>query len=194
MRVEAATSAHAELLTALFDAAGSPCFCRFWHFEGTNNDWLARCAGAPADNRAEMASGLERDAPDAHGVVAIEGDAIVGWAKLSPAESVPKIYARRLYKNLPCFGGDRAGVYTLGCVLVHPLHRRRGVARALVAGAVAVAKASGARAIEAFPRRPAEAVRDEELWTGPVGAFTASGFVEVSDFAPYPVLRRELRA
>jgi hypothetical protein len=35
-------------------------------------------------------------------------------------------------------------------------------------------------------------VSDEELWTGPVGAYAASGFVEVHGFAPYPVLRRAL--
>ena len=28
----------------LFEATGSPCYCRFFHFEGTNNEWLARCA------------------------------------------------------------------------------------------------------------------------------------------------------
>jgi hypothetical protein len=46
--------------------------------------------------------------------------------------------------------------------------------------------------IEAFPRRPKEPVNDEELWTGPVSAFTANGFIEVNTFEPYPVLRREL--
>jgi hypothetical protein len=34
------------------------------------------------------------------------------------------------------------------------------------------------------------AVSDEELWTGPMGAYVRNGFVEVSDFEPYPVLRR----
>ena len=36
--------------SALFDAAGSPCFCRFWHFTGTNNEWLDRCANASSSS------------------------------------------------------------------------------------------------------------------------------------------------
>jgi hypothetical protein len=57
---------------------------------------------------------------------------------------------------------------------------------------VAIAPSWGARALEAFPRRPSEPVRDDELWTGPMAAFEDSGFVEVHAFAPYPVLRRAL--
>jgi hypothetical protein len=66
------------------------------------------------------------------------------------------------------------------------------VATALVAGAVRLAPSFGARALEAFPRRPREPVSDEELWTGPLGAYVQNGFVEVHAFEPYPVLRREL--
>jgi hypothetical protein len=66
------------------------------------------------------------------------------------------------------------------------------VATALVAGAVRIAPSWGARALEALPRRPREPVSDEELWTGPMGAYAANGFVEVHAFEPYPVLRRDL--
>jgi GNAT superfamily N-acetyltransferase len=83
-------------------------------------------------------------------------------------------------------------VFLLGCFLIHPEHRHRGVATALVAGAVRIAPSWGARALEALPRRPREPVSDDELWTGPMGAFEKNGFVEVHAFEPYPVLRREL--
>jgi hypothetical protein len=33
---------------------------------------------------------------------------------------------------------------------------------------------------------------DETLWTGPMGAYTAHGFVEVGGFDMYPVLRRTI--
>jgi len=192
-RVEAAAPSHEAGLAALFDAAGSPCHCRFWHFEGTNNAWLERCATAPGQNRAELASALREGGDEARGVVALgPDDAVVGWLKVAPAEGMKKLYDRRLYRGLPCFAGDRAGVMVIGCALVHPAHRRAGVATALVAGAVRLAAAWGARALEAFPRRPHEPVSDEELWTGPMGAYSRNGFVEVSDFEPYPVLRRVL--
>jgi GNAT superfamily N-acetyltransferase len=192
-RVEAAAPAHEAGLAALFEAAGSPCYCRFWHFEGTNNGWLERCATAPGQNRADFASALREGGDEARGVVALDrDDAVVGWLKVAPVEGMRKLYDRRLYRGLPCFAGDRAGVMVIGCALVHPAHRRAGVATALVAGAVRLAPTWGARALEAFPRRPREAVSDEELWTGPMGAYARNGFVEVSDFEPYPVLRRVL--
>ncbi len=193
LTIEPAGPAHSEGLAALFAAAGSPCHCRFWHFEGTNNDWLARCAQDPDQNRAELEGALARGADEARGVVArTDAGALVGWLKVAPAAVMKKAYDRRLYRGLPCFAGDRAGVFLLGCVLVHPAHRRRGVAGALVAGAVQLAPAWGARALEALPRRPREAVSDDELWTGPLGIYARSGFIEVNDFEPYPVLRRDL--
>jgi GNAT superfamily N-acetyltransferase len=209
LRVEAASFAHAPGLVALFEAAGSPCYCRFWHFQGTNNAWLERCAADPGQNRAELCAALEAGGDEARGVVALAGADVVGWLKVAPAAAVRKAYDRRLYRDLPCFAGDRGGVFLLGCALVHPAHRRRGVATALVAGAVRLAPAWGARALEALPRRPREAVSDEDLWTGPMGAYEENGFVEVHAFdsifggaasgptprapaEPYPVLRREL--
>jgi GNAT superfamily N-acetyltransferase len=192
LRVEAASSAHAAGLVALFEAAGSPCYCRFWHFQGTSNAWLERCAGDPGQNRAELVSALEAGSDEARGVVACVGDQVAGWLKVAPAAAVQKAYDRRLYRGLPCFAGDRAGVLLIGCALVHPAHRRRGVATALVAGAVRLAPAWGARALEALPRRPREPVGDADLWTGPMGAYEKNGFVEVHAFDPYPVLRREL--
>jgi GNAT superfamily N-acetyltransferase len=189
---KAAGPEHAEGLAALFAAAASPCFCRFWHYPGGNNAWLERCATAPEENRAEFEAALEGDRDEARGVVALEGAKAVGWLKVAPAAVMTKAYERRLYRGLPCFEGDRRGVFLVGCALVHPDHRRRGVATALVAGAVRLAPGWGARALEALPRRPREPVSDEELWTGPMGAFTANGFVEVSAFEPYPVLRRDL--
>lgn len=193
--VVAAAPEHARGLFALFDDAGSPCYCRFWHFGGDNNAWLDRCANRPGDNRDELAAALADRAHEALGVVAIhrgEADRVVGWLKVAPRAVMQKVYDRRLYKNLPCFEGDRTGVFVIGCALVHPSWRHRGVTKSMVAGAVQLAPAWGARALEAFPRRPREPVSDEELWTGPVAAFLDNGFVEVSAFDPYPVLRREL--
>lgn len=190
--VTAAGPGDADDLVALFHAAGSPCFCRFWHFTGTNNEWLDRCANARDENRAEFERALAEQNGEARGVVALEGDVAIGWLKVAPVTVMRKAYDRRLYRGLPCFQGDREGVFAIGCALIHPEHRRRGVATALVRAAVEIAPAWGARALEAFPRNPKEPVSDEELWHGPMGAFQKNGFVVVHDFEPYPVLRRVL--
>jgi GNAT superfamily N-acetyltransferase len=204
LRVELAGPEHTAGLLALFEAAGSPCYCRFWHFTGTNNAWLERSALAPEESRAELTTALAEGSDEARGIVALattpgapatidaEPPRVVGWLKVAPAAIMTKAYERRLYRKLPCFDGDRSGVFLLACALVHPEHRHRGVASALVGGAVQFATVCGARALEALPRRPTQPVSDEELWTGPMGAFTAHGFAIVNDFEPYPVLRRDL--
>lgn len=142
-------------------------------------------------NRAEMAAALECSSEEMSGAVALSAERVVGWLKLSRTSLVPKLYDQRLYRNLPCFSGARDGVFAIGCVLVDPAFRRRGVARALLRCAVDTARSLGGSAIEAFPRR-ADGVSDAELWLGPYSLFLESDFQVVHDFAPYPVLRLSL--
>lgn len=188
---------HENGLRALFEAASCPCYCRFWHFEGTNNEWLERCANAPAESARAFLDAIAAGDDEGRGVVALHAaedgaQTLAGWLKLAPARVMRKAYERRFYKQLPVFQGNREGVFLIGCTLVHPAFRKRGVATALVAGAVRIAPNWGARSLEALPRRPREAVVDEELWTGPMGAFEKNGFIEVGGLEPYPVLRLAL--
>jgi hypothetical protein len=103
---------------------------------------------------------------------------------------VPKLYAQRVYRGLPCFEGDREGVFTIGCILVDPARRRSRVAESMLARAVTTVRERGGRAIEAFPRR-AEDISDAQAWTGPFSLYTRAGFRVVHDFAlqSYPVMR-----
>jgi GNAT superfamily N-acetyltransferase len=177
------------LLVGLFAACHSECFCRYWHFPGDKNEWLARCAFDAAQNRTELEAAAAVRSPEARGVLAVEGEIAIGWAKVAPREAVPKLYDQRYYRGLPVLQGPAAGTYAIGCLLVHPDHRRKRVAHALVRGAVDVAKQSGARVLEAFPRVAEEPVADEELFMGPSSAFVDAGFLRAHDASPYPVLR-----
>ena len=111
--------------------------------------------------------------------------------KLTFTSAVPKLYAQRPYRGVPCLRDDRDRTVTVGCFLVDEAWRRRGVAAALLERGLELARAAGALAVEAFPRR-AEGLRDEELWTGPHGLFARFGFDVVHDLAQYPVVRRML--
>lgn len=180
-------------LLALFDATGSACFCRYQHFPGDKNEWLARLAFAPDENRAELSRDALAGDDAAAGLVALDAGNVVGWSKLSWASTVKKIYEQRFYRGLSVLQRDAEGVLTLGCFLVHPDHRRRGVTHALVEGAKLVGRARGARSIEAFPRVSTEPLRDEELWTGPAETLVRAGFEAVMAEPPYPVYRFTLR-
>ena len=179
----------AAALSDLFERAGSGCHCAYWHFHGDKNEWLARLAFEPSENRRELA---ERAASPLAGVVARGPNGeVIGWMKLEPATNVPKIYAQRTYRALPGLEPDRANVWTIGCFLVDPTWRRHGVARALLTTGLALAREQGAQSVEAFPRR-AEGVGDEELFAGPFPLFARAGFRIVHEQTQYPVLRRDL--
>lgn len=192
VRVEPARPEHTDGLTALLGSSGFGCHCRYWHFGGNHREWLARCAHEPEQNEREQRQALASGSDEASGVVALAGSAeVVGWLKLSPAARIGKLYEQRLYKGLPCFARDPHGVWTVGCVFVREDQRRRGVAGALLQGAIALARARGASSIEAFPRSDTD-VADAALMMGPLALFRAAGFDVVHDFTPYPVLRLEL--
>ncbi len=186
--VEQASSEHAQGLAELFERNDSPCFCRWWHFEGEKNAWEDRCANAPGESRRELSGHLAGRSDEARGLVALAEGRVVGWMKLAPAHVMKKLYAQRLYRGLSCFDGERSGVFTIGCFLVDEPWRRRGVARALVEAAIEIAPGWGACAIEAFPRR-GDALSPHEMWTGPADVLVEAGFREVYEFKPYPVLR-----
>jgi GNAT superfamily N-acetyltransferase len=185
----------ADLLDAwavLFDKSGSTCFCRYWHFEGNKNAWLARwlarCFGDARENRDEQARLVESSAPEARGLLALDGDDAIGWMKLAPRALLPKLRRQGAYRSVDL--GDDDGVWSVGCLLVRPDRRRQGVARALVEAAPAHVGAWGGRVVEAYPHRVEHMPHDEEAWMGPEGVFVSLGWRPIHDVAPYPVYRK----
>lgn len=186
--VEALDEARLPSLLGLFEAASSPCFCRYWHFVGTKNEWLDRCANHPEENAAELEAAVRLHDPTARGLVAVDtNEIVVGWMKLTARAHLPKLRALPVYRSLDL--GDDATTFSVGCILIHPDFRRRGVARALVRAAPSFVRAWGGRAVEAYPRRSSEPLHAEEAWQGPESVFVSEGFEVVHDVAPYPVYR-----
>jgi GNAT superfamily N-acetyltransferase len=174
-------------LAALFDREHCPCYCRYWHFEGTNKEWEARCGLEPEKNRQDLETSLGRG--ETRGVVAIEGDTVLGWMKLSRRGFMPKLLARSPYKNLDV--PEDGAVFSIGCFLIDSAHRRKGIARAMLKGAIEIAKSMGAGYLEGYPR-VFEGLHDFEQFTGPGKLYEELGFEVVRDQPQYPVLRRRL--
>ncbi len=189
IEVESFSPAHLDRFAKLFATASSSCFCRYWHFTGTKNDWLDRCAHRPEENLAEQSAAAREADGSARGLVAVDhaaGDAVVGWMKLSPHESVLKLTSLPVYRALTA----EPGSWVVGCFLVSPGMRREGVARALLQAAESHVSAWGGRFLLGHPRRSNEPLHDEEAWQGPEKLFLELGYTPIHDVAPYPVYRK----
>ena len=81
----------------------------------------------------------------APGVLAYDGDEVVGWAAVAPRADLP--FARST--KIPHV--DDLPVWSVWCVRVRPGHRGRGIAHVLLDGAVAYAVQRGAPAVEGYP-------------------------------------------
>ncbi len=185
------TAADAPALNELFRRSGCGCHCRYWHFQGDKNGWLDRLRFTPEDSARELTADLADATLGLKGVIAVEGARVMGWMKICAAPRLAKLYAQRPYRGMPDLGADRPGVFAIGCALVDPAERRRGLTRGLLDAAVEAAQRAGATAVEAFPR-DASLLGDEELWMGPYQIFVERGFRIAQAIGQYPVLRKEL--
>jgi GNAT superfamily N-acetyltransferase len=140
----------------------------WWRVSMGGRTWDA-AKGAP--NRAAFRHLVETGA--ASGVLAFDRDAPVGWCAIGPRGDFPRLdRSRALVRAYP------AGTWSLNCLYVPAAWRGRGVARALVAAAVDLARQAGATEIEAYPQSLAPGERQAEafVWTGVPGLYEPHGF------------------
>jgi GNAT superfamily N-acetyltransferase len=125
----------------LFEARGSPhyCWCTPYRF---------RNAHQMSDS--EKKSGMRRQVGRATpiGVIAYQGDEPVGWCSVAPRESYVKLERSR---TMPRVTPPATATWTVLCFFVARAQRGKHVPHALLRGAVAYARAQGARVVEGYP-------------------------------------------
>ena len=125
--------------------------------------------------RGEHVRQLVRQNPPP-GVLAYDGDEVVGWAAVHPRADTS--FARN--RKIPHV--DDLGVWSVWCIRVRPGHRRTGISHHLLAGAVEFARANGAPAIEGYPLDNKGARIDLTMaYVGTMSLFEQAGFTKVSD-------------
>jgi GNAT superfamily N-acetyltransferase len=144
--------------------SSSVCWCLSHRVDSATN----RALTGPA--RGEYVRRLceRRVAP---GVLAYDGDVVVGWAAVAPRAELP-FERSRLYPHV-----DALPVWSIWCVRVRPGHRGRGISRELVAGATEYARSQGAPAAEGYPVDNQGAKVDLTMaYVGTRAMFEAAGF------------------
>ncbi len=112
----------------------------------------------------------------APGVLAYEGDEVVGWAAVAPRSELP-FERSRLIPHV-----DDLPVWSLWCVRVRPGHRGQGIAPQLVEGATEYARSEGAPAVEGYPVDNGGRKVDLTMaFVGTRSMFETAGFTAVAD-------------
>lgn len=168
--------------------SSSVCWCLSHRLDSKTN----RALVGPA--RGEYVRAL-CDREVAPGVLAYDdGGDVVGWAAAAPRSELP--FARST--KIPHV--DDLPVWSVWCIRVRPGHRGRGIAHALLDGAVEYVRSKGAPAVEGYPvDNNGEKVDLTMAYVGTRSLFEKAGFTlaaqtqAVSGGFPRVVMRLDLR-
>lgn len=150
--------------------------------EGAQGCWCLSYRLSPRDNEALQAPGRARTLEQlcsrdhAPGVLAYEGDEVVGWAGIAPRSELLGFDLRRFPID-----PDR-DAWVLYCFRVRAGHGKKGVAHALLAGAVNYARSAEATEVEAYPvDAGGDRIDRTQASAGTVSMFSGAGFTVVGD-------------
>jgi GNAT superfamily N-acetyltransferase len=190
LRIEPLTSDRWGDLVELFERPGASiargCYCMFYRRSG-KHDVPAGMTYSEANKRA-LKSLVDRGVVP--GLIGYENDRPIGWVSLGPREDYARLKRSPVMKPV-----DERPVWSIICFVVDPKTRHRGVAEAMLNGAVTWARKQGATLLEAYPcDKPAKAA-DDSMWFGAKSMFDRAGFIEVARRKPTrPVMRKSVRA
>jgi GNAT superfamily N-acetyltransferase len=157
-------------LQRVFGTKGDPsgCWCQWFKLTGTQNR---------ESSREQKAERLHESiaAEPAPGVIAWLDGEPVGWAAVEPFSSYPGLARSPITRRL---ADDPADPWAVTCFVVRDDYRKRGVAHALLDGALAYTLGRGADVVEGYPVDPEvrPALSSAERYHGTVSLFSSSGF------------------
>ena len=194
LAVERLTVARGEDFLRFFDHERGPafadnpgwakCYCHFYHLPRA----IAWTRLDGAANRTAMAARI--DAAEMDGFLAYADGEVVGWLNAQPQHKLAHCAARMGISAPP---QDVASCLAAAvvCFVIAPEWRRRGVARALLAGALASFAARGIRVVDAFPFKAAGTASTDH-YHGPKALFVDAGFEVLSERRDLTVMRKRL--
>jgi GNAT superfamily N-acetyltransferase len=167
-------------LEAVFEARGCSmargCWCMYYRVSG--KDTLTR----PGETQRSRAKGalkaLAAQNPPA-GLIGYRDGTPVGWIALGPREHFAKLAKSPVMKPI-----DDQPVWSIVCFVVPSAYRGQGVARELLAGAIAYASRRGVHLLEAYPVDREVAPGEGSSWFGSKRMFDEAGFTEAARRKP----------
>jgi GNAT superfamily N-acetyltransferase len=162
------------------------CWCLSYRLPSKENRALAGVA------RGERVRELIEEGPP--GVLAHDGEEVVGWAAVAPRADTT--FARN--RRIPHV--DDLAVWSVWCIRVRPGQRGEGISHHLLRGAVEFARERGAPAIEGYPLdNRGEKIDVTMAYVGTRRLFEHAGFAKAADTGsvlsgfPRVLMRLDLR-
>ena len=195
MDIRPITPALVDDYMALFDNAFSDnphwagCYCAFYDDSRSRKEWNASRPDFASRNRENRQNTISER--QAHGLLAYESDRPVGWVNAGP---------RRRYGNLHTFSQavdpNDPPVGSVMCFVIHPEHREKGVATALLAEVDDYFRDLELTVAEGYPRRATPA--DPSFpWTaasykGSPEMYRKAGYLPHKEFDDFVAVRKAL--
>ena len=139
------------------------CWCLSYRIPSKENNELS------GEARGAKVRELMKQGPP--GVLAYDGDEVVGWAGVHPKADTT--FARN--RKIPHV--DDTDIWSVWCIRVRPGHRGKGISHALLEGAVTFARDNGAPAIEGYALdNKGEKIDLTMAYVGTKALFARAGF------------------
>jgi len=186
LKFQAATASRWADLEDLFGERGAcgGCWCMFWRVPRKEFD-----AGKGTRNKRALKNIVTTGQKP--GIIAYIGKEPIGWCAIAPREQYVALEGSRILKPI-----DDKPVWSVSCLFVKKLYRRKGISAQLLRAAVGFAASQGAVIVEGYPVEPTmEKMPDPFLWHGVHSAFKAAGFKEaLRRSKSRPIMRFEIEA
>jgi GNAT superfamily N-acetyltransferase len=177
-----ATAEHWDDIRSLFESHGElGCWCQYWR--QSSSDYRR---GGPGSGQVNLKNQVLQGPPP--GMVAYLDGEPVGWLGFWPRQRLERLVRSRTIPQL-----DDVTVWSIVCFMIRPGYRRKGVARALLNGAVEYARNAGVPALEAYPVDPEGKRVDVTFgYVGFTGMFEAAGFQRVIETEAHSAKRKRI--
>jgi ribosomal protein S18 acetylase RimI-like enzyme len=161
------------------------CYCHYYQVPKSIR-WASLSA---PQNRTAMQARIE--VGEMEGFLAYDGGEVVGWVNAQPRHKLPHCFARLGISPTPlaCALFEAAAIV---CFVIAPTQRRRGIARALLRGAIDSLAARGFKLVDAFPFKSGDSELAADHYHGPLSIFLDAGFSVLSEHKDLTVVRKVL--
>jgi GNAT superfamily N-acetyltransferase len=164
------------------------CYCYAYHFQGPDEDWDGRSGAANRKAKAELIRQGR-----AHGVLAYEDGAVVGWIHAGPRPTLPQIWE----EGEAAEPSRHATTAAVVCFVIPPERRRQGLAAGLLVAAEDAMRRLGMTELQGYPlTQPAEAMpplsAEARNYHGTLSMFRRAGYEELGEDGRFTRVAKKL--